>query len=276
MSWALTTRFAPIRRVSREFSVHKRATVQVVDDACGLGRWVGQQPSEVPAVPSPLQAALATKRPDLRRSRQSSRVSQPAVRRAATCEYPCVIGPEDGARTVNAAKADDKALDRVSSMTIRHADLSGPDGEHVGRLIGAYLRQTEREKADHLKLEPPADELPERYRAEVQTPAQAFAGAIVLVAELDGAPVGVAVIHRHPVDTEIKRLWTDSQVRGQGVGSALLDAVLAEVSGTIILTVWSWRMHARKLYESRGFTVVPSWEDRADLVCMRHGGGTVA
>jgi hypothetical protein len=54
-------------------------------------------------------------------------------------------------------------------------------------------------------------------------------------------------------------------VRGQSLGSALLDAVLADVSGTISLTVWSWRMHARKLYESRGFTsfrlgtTVPAW-----------------
>lgn len=186
------------------------------------------------------------------------------------------MDPQDGARTVNAATADDKALGRVSTMTIRHADLSGPDAEHVGRLICAYLRQTEREKAEHLKLEPPADKLPESYRAEVQAPAQALADASVLIAELNGAPVGVAVIKQHPGDTEIKRLWTESQARGQGVGSALLDAVLAEVSGTINLTVWSWRTHARKLYESRGFTVVPSWEDRAGLVCMRRVGRTVA
>ena len=57
----------------------------------------------------------------------------------------------------------------MPSTTIRHADLSGPDGDHVGRLIGAYLRQTEREKAEHLKLDPPTDEVPESYRAEVQT-----------------------------------------------------------------------------------------------------------
>jgi ribosomal protein S18 acetylase RimI-like enzyme len=86
----------------------------------------------------------------------------------------------------------------------------------------------------------------------------------------------VAVINHHPGDTEIKRLWTESQVRGQGLGSALLDAVLAEVSGTISLTVWSWRTHARKLYESRGFTVVPPWDDRAGLVCMQRVGSAVA
>lgn len=187
-----------------------------------------------------------------------------------------MIDTQDGARTVNAATADDKALGGVPSTTIRHADLSGPDGEHVGRLIGAYLRQTEREKAEHLKLEPPTDEVPESYRAEVQTPAQAFADAVVLIADLNGAPVGVAVIKHHPDDTEIKRLWTESQVRGQGLGSALLDAVLAEVSGTISLTVWSWRMHARKLYEPRGFTVVPPWDDRAGLVCMQRVGSAVA
>lgn len=115
-------------------------------------------------------------------------MSQPPKRRTAKCEYPSAIDTQYGARTVNAATADDKALGGVPSTTIRHADLSGPDGEHVGRLIGAYLRQTEREKAEHLKLDPPTDEVPESYRAEVQTPAQAFADAVVLIAELNGAP----------------------------------------------------------------------------------------
>lgn len=162
-----------------------------------------------------------------------------------------------------------KVASQAPRVTVRHADLSGPDAEHVARLVGAYLRQTELEKAEHLALEPAPDELPESYRAEVEAPEQAFADSIVLLAELSGAAVGVAVLKHDPGNTEIKRFWAEPQVRGQGVGSALLDAVLAEVSGPISLTVWSWRARARELYESRGFTVVPSWDDRAGLVCMR-------
>jgi GNAT superfamily N-acetyltransferase len=191
------------------------------------------------------------------------------------CEHPCVIERRDAGCTVTAAIGDEKEANQAPRSTVRHADLSGADGDHVARLVGAYLRQTEREKAEHLALEPPV-ELPEGYRAEVHAPEKTFADAVVLLAELSGAVVGVAVLKHGTGDTEIKRFWAEPQARGHGVGSALLDAVLAEVSGTISLTVWSWRARARELYESRGFVVVPSWDHRAGLVCMQRSGTVVA
>jgi GNAT superfamily N-acetyltransferase len=159
--------------------------------------------------------------------------------------------------------------DHADEVTVRRANLPGADRDHVARLVGAYLWQTEREKADHLGLALPRDgQLPRSYQAEIARPERAFADAVVFLAELNGAPVGVAVAKPEAGATEIKRLWADPQVRGRGVGSALIDAVLHATPGAVRLTVWNWRTQAQRLYRSRRFTVVPSWDPRPDLVCM--------
>jgi GNAT superfamily N-acetyltransferase len=153
---------------------------------------------------------------------------------------------------------------------VRRAILSGPDTAKVGRLVEAYLRQTEHEKAEHL---PGAafsddDELPASYRAEAASPDAAYAGSSVYLAELGSAAVGVAVLRRAEDATEIKRLWADPGARGRGVGSALLDAVLQEHREPVRLSVWDWRNAAIRLYLSRGFIRVPSWDARPRLICM--------
>lgn len=137
----------------------------------------------------------------------------------------------------------------------------------VSALVEAYLAQTEREKAKHLG-EPFAAELPERYRPEIEHPARAYAGATVYLAELADSPVGVAVLQKSAEAHEIKRLWVDASARGHRVGSALIDAALSEQDRPVRLTVWDWRDDAIRLYRSRGFVDVPSWDDRPRLLCM--------
>ncbi|WP_306896167.1 GNAT family N-acetyltransferase [Agromyces albus] len=139
----------------------------------------------------------------------------------------------------------------------------------MGRLVEAYLRQTEREKAAHLPGAPSDnDELPASYRAEAENPDAAYAGSSVYLAELASTAVGVAVLKRAEGATEIKRLWADPGARGHGVGSTLLDTVLQEHPGPLRLSVWDWRSDAMLLYLSRGFIRVPSWDERPRLVCM--------
>lgn len=148
----------------------------------------------------------------------------------------------------------------------------------MGRLVEAYLRQTEREKAAHLLGAPfrDIDELPADYRAEVTSPDAAYAGSSVYIAELGSLAVGVAVVKKAEGATEIKRLWTDPGARGRGVGSALIDAVLQEHPETVRLSVWDWRNDATRLYLSRGFTRVPSWDERPRLVCMERAAASAA
>jgi GNAT superfamily N-acetyltransferase len=145
----------------------------------------------------------------------------------------------------------------------------------VGRLVGEYLRQTELEKAMNLSLPPVGEgaELPAKYKAEVENPGSAFENALVYLAEIGAEAVGIAIAKNLGAATEIKRLWADPQVRGRGIGSALLDAVLQECSGVVRLSVWEWRTQATRLYESRGFVTVPSWDPRPGLVCMERAAG---
>ncbi|MDF2507663.1 MAG: hypothetical protein K0Q52_1522 [Microbacterium sp.] len=165
------------------------------------------------------------------------------------------------------------AYGRFERPVIRAADLTGPDAIVVGAAVGAYLQQTELEKRQQTGAVPdPAAPLPERYRREVEDPAAAYAGHRVLIAQLADRSVGVVVLSRRDGLAEIKRLWAAPEARGLGVGSALLDGAVLEAEALgateVRLSVWDWRAGAVRLYESRGFERVPSWDDRERLVCM--------
>lgn len=156
---------------------------------------------------------------------------------------------------------------------IRAADLSGSDADEVGAAVRAYLQQTEREKLQQGGvLAPDVPTLPEHYLREVEDPAAAYAGHLVLVAELADRIVGVVVLAGNDGFAEVKRLWAVPEVRGRGVGSALLDAAVRAATtlraDEVRLSVWEWRERAMRLYESRGFVRVPSWDARERLVCL--------
>ena len=141
----------------------------------------------------------------------------------------------------------------------------------VSRMVEAYLLQTEGEKGAAVTH---ASALPERYRHEIEQPAQAFAGSQVLCAQVDGAIAGMAVLTAPEQGRcEVKRLWTEPWARGSGVGRALLDACVEQARDrgdhAVELTVWRWRDAAIRLYERAGFERVDSWDERPDLVCLR-------
>ncbi|MFC0625550.1 GNAT family N-acetyltransferase [Kribbella deserti] len=116
-------------------------------------------------------------------------------------------------------------------------------------------------------------ELPDRYRAEVDDPVAAFGKDTVLLAWKDGTPVGcLAVTSPELGRSELKRLYVFPVARGVGLASELVECGVAEASrmgaSVVGLSVWSWRKAAIGLYERLGFKVVPSWDDRPDLVCL--------
>jgi GNAT superfamily N-acetyltransferase len=160
-------------------------------------------------------------------------------------------GPRSARPTVREARFPDDALD-------------------VSRLVGAYLRQTELEKAARGLAEPlDGGRLPGRYQSEVDDPARAFSGAAVLLASLPVGPVGLVVLTTDPHGSgEIKRFWVDPAARGVGAGRLLLDAVADRVDGPLRLSVWRWRDDAVRSYRRAGFVEVPSWEAREQLVCL--------
>jgi len=159
-------------------------------------------------------------------------------------------------------------------IKVRLADLAGHDGVVVGQLVEAYLTRTEVEKAAHLGVVDTGDGLPERYRHEVADPLGAYENAVVFLSELDGVPVGVVVVQQGVGVREIKRVWVDPSARGRRVGSALIDAALADQNLPVRLTVWEWRSDALNLYRNRGFVPVTSWDDQKGLICMERSART--
>jgi ribosomal protein S18 acetylase RimI-like enzyme len=151
-------------------------------------------------------------------------------------------------------------------------DAQPDDAAAIGEALQAYLVQTEKEKTEQGAggCLSPMGELPVKYRAEVEDPAGALSDCLVFVAELDRSVVGVVVVKPQAESVEVKRLWASPGVRGRGVGSALLDvAIVAAGSLPVTLTVWDWRQSAIRMYESRGFVQVASWDERPRLICMR-------
>jgi GNAT superfamily N-acetyltransferase len=141
------------------------------------------------------------------------------------------------------------------------------DRTAVARLLSAYLRATEAEKAQHGLVAADAP-LPDRYAREIANPEEALAGRCVLIATRDGADCGVVVVSKASEAAEISRFWTTPTVRGRGVGAALLRAAVNHAGRPVRLSVWSWRDPAIRLYRRHGFEVVPPWDDRPDLVCL--------
>ena len=81
---------------------------------------------------------------------------------------------------------------------------------------------------------------------------------IILLAELDGVPVGCGMYHRiGEGDAEIKRVYVRDAARGTGAGltlsRALIDKARADGYQRILLDTSRQFVHAQKLYEKLGF-----------------------
>ncbi len=83
-----------------------------------------------------------------------------------------------------------------------------------------------------------------------------------LIAEVDGRPVGLThyVFHRHGWKVEnvcyLQDLYADPEVRGRGVGRALIEAVYAAADAkgcpSVYWTTQEFNAEARKLYDRIG------------------------
>jgi ribosomal protein S18 acetylase RimI-like enzyme len=140
------------------------------------------------------------------------------------------------------------------SIDIRPADLSAPgDATAVVSLLDGYA-------ADPMGGAAP---LPAATRAALGPALRDFPGARVLLAWVAGRPVGVAVcftgfstFRARPL-TNVHDLAVDPKWRGRGVGTRLLDAVVAQARAQghckVTLEVREDNTGAMALYRRRGF-----------------------
>ncbi|MDF2920419.1 MAG: family N-acetyltransferase [Microbacterium sp.] len=160
-----------------------------------------------------------------------------------------------------------------NTVVVRAVDRMEADWIAVSGLLRDYHLQTEHEKAQHGVGDWLAGaELPARYQAEIDDPAWAFAEAVVVAEGHDGV-LGMVALQRSGRDVELKRLWVAPAGRRRGVAAALMAYAREHAEATdaegLRLSVWDWRTDALALYRSQGFTIEPSWESRARLICLR-------
>lgn len=87
---------------------------------------------------------------------------------------------------------------------------------------------------------------------------------VLLVADLDGLPVGCGGLRPYGADAgEVKRMYVDPAVRGKGVARSLLAALVAHARQVgmrrLLLETGTEQPEAVALYEREGWTRIPAF-----------------
>jgi GNAT superfamily N-acetyltransferase len=139
-------------------------------------------------------------------------------------------------------------LERVSTVHIRRSTLASPDAIRLIEALNTELTGTFPEPgATHFSLSD----------AQVVPGDGAF-----VVAYLDDVAVGCGAVRRlDDATAELKRMYVDPSVRGQGIGRALLEALEREARllgiTRIVLETGTRLAPAIKLYEAMGYVRIP-------------------
>lgn len=96
---------------------------------------------------------------------------------------------------------------------------------------------------------------PEKHRSEDFL--AAAGDEEIYVAVQDGRILGLAALYRPQVF--LHSLYVEE--RGRGIGKALLDHVLAETGGSLVLKCQAANLGAQAFYDREGFIVIEAGED---------------
>jgi GNAT superfamily N-acetyltransferase len=97
----------------------------------------------------------------------------------------------------------------------------------------------------------------------------------VTVAELDGTVIGIAVVGPHEKHLVLWKLYVLPEHQGRGIGSALVEAVVAQATGLhpeIRISYLEGNTHAAAFYRGKGFVEIsrePGCEGIPESVWMR-------
>jgi len=136
----------------------------------------------------------------------------------------------------------------MSIVTIRRSTLADPEAIRLITALNAELKSVFPEPgATHFSLS----------AAQVSIGDGAF-----VLAYLDGVAVGCGAVRRvDPQTAELKRMYVDPRVRGQGIGRALVAALESEARSlgvtNIVLETGTRLPAAIGLYEAMGYRRIP-------------------
>lgn len=106
----------------------------------------------------------------------------------------------------------------------------------------------------------PADCWHEPYMPRKELEAEIAAGVDFWGWEDEGVPVGVMGLQRVHDVTLIRHAYVRPSHQSRGVGRALLHALVAKSSGTLLVGTWAAATWAIRFYERHGFRLVAGEE----------------
>jgi GNAT superfamily N-acetyltransferase len=136
----------------------------------------------------------------------------------------------------------------MGPVVIRHSTLASVDAARLIEALNAELAAAFPEPgANHFSLS----------GGQVEAGNGAF-----LVAYLDNVAVGCGAVRRlDAVSAELKRMYVDPSLRGQGIGRALVDALEREARllgvTKVVLETGTRLARAIRLYETMGYARIP-------------------
>ncbi|MEJ5913560.1 GNAT family N-acetyltransferase [Pseudokineococcus sp. 1T1Z-3] len=151
---------------------------------------------------------------------------------------------------------------------VRRVDVDGEDGVAVDDLLAAAEREEVAQEDEHLgPRESSTVTASDRPRSTAAFPSTLHGDAAVHLATVDDEAAGVAIASPN---AEVLRLWVVPISRRLGIGSALLDAVVAGAPpGPVRLHAWEWDASTLALARSRGFVPTPSWHRHPRRTCVQ-------
>ncbi|MFI6166496.1 GNAT family N-acetyltransferase [Nocardia sp. NPDC051052] len=147
------------------------------------------------------------------------------------------------------------------SIVVRHADLA-VETEEITALLVDYMTTAQRQLLETFGIQDALTDV-SRVRASLQEYAHS-PNIVVVAQDSNRGLVGVAGLRiLGPGVAEVKRMYVVPDVRGQHVGSRLLDYLLSEAAqrgmSTVRLDTARFMVDAQRLYRSRGFVERPPY-----------------
>jgi GNAT superfamily N-acetyltransferase len=106
----------------------------------------------------------------------------------------------------------------------------------------------------------PADRWHEPYMSRAELESELKAGVVFFGWDVEGELEGVMGLQQVRDATLIRHAYVRPSCQGRGIGGALLDSLIAQSNGYLLVGTWAVAVWAIRLYEKHGFRLASQSE----------------